>query len=97
MEAAGGAVMDAGRATIHVWAFFGFVHYMAYQPEAIERFQAETGTKYVPARTPLDAMIDKATGIQREAARQFIQWCAVEYGKDSLPADIAEILLGESK
>lgn len=37
-------------------------------------FEQETGMRFVRARTPIDSMIDEATGIHEAYIRQFVEW-----------------------
>jgi hypothetical protein len=54
------------------------------EPEILGAFQRETGTAYAAPRTPLDRMIDKATGVEEHVARAFVKWFnANVWGEDS--------------
>lgn len=57
-------------------AWKGLVRYCAGQPEAIEAFARDTGrdlSKIMP-RSPLEAIIDQATGHQSEVFVAFCDW-----------------------
>lgn len=56
------------------------------EPEIIEAFRREAGVAYRPARTPLDAMIDEATGAHKAIAEAFIAWFNVHVWGDDVPA-----------
>lgn len=43
-------------------------------PEAVKAFQADTGVTAPIAHSPLDAMIDAATGRDEHFARAFAEW-----------------------
>lgn len=53
-----------------------------YEPIA-ERFRAETGNTFEPARNPIDLMIDKATGAEEAYCAQFIEWFNANVWGDS--------------
>jgi hypothetical protein len=74
----------------HMGAFAAFVTFNASNLDCLQAFCEETGTILSPPRSPLDAMIDKATGYQRDIAVKFVEWCAEAYGKDCLPSDYLE-------
>jgi hypothetical protein len=78
---------------LHMESFAGFVSFNASNPDCLRAFCDETGTTLSPPRSPLEAMIDKATGYQRGIAVKFIEWCAEAYGKDCLPPDYLEQVL----
>jgi hypothetical protein len=40
----------------------------------MKRFREETGITYTPARSPIDQMIDEATGHQEHFVREFVKW-----------------------
>lgn len=42
--------------------------------ETLAQFTADTGLTYSAPRSPLDAMIDKATGADADAVRAFVVW-----------------------
>lgn len=44
------------------------------QPEIVKAFQDETGIVFSPAKTPIDAMIDDATGRNEQIAHSFGEW-----------------------
>lgn len=55
-------------------AFIGCVIWAAQEPEIVKRFQSDTGTNLGAffSRSPIEKMVDKATGFQRDI---FIKWC----------------------
>jgi hypothetical protein len=44
------------------------------QPGVLEAFREATGNNVTPAQTPLDRMIDQATGHERAFVEQFAAW-----------------------
>ena len=76
----------------HLGAFVGYVGWAASEPHMIANFERDTGIKYRPPKTFLDAAIDKATGRNSAIARQFMEWCATDYGREYLPENFMEIL-----
>jgi hypothetical protein len=44
------------------------------EPEIVGAFRADTGNKWRPAQSGLDAMIDKATGADKAFVEAFIRW-----------------------
>ena len=43
-------------------------------PETLQAFREQTGNNWQPGRTPLDKMIDEATGTDREFMLAFARW-----------------------
>lgn len=52
----------------------GSVLYALSQPDALAAFTAETGVAVPRSRTPLDALIDDATGRHRAFVLAFLKW-----------------------
>lgn len=46
----------------------------ASEPEAIAAFTEATGVRWTPAPTPLDRMIDDATGANEAVFVRFVEW-----------------------
>jgi hypothetical protein len=76
----------------HLGAFVGYVRWAARDPQMVENFERDTGIKFRPPKTGLDAAIDKATGYNSEIARRFMDWSATYYGREFLPTNFMEIL-----
>lgn len=55
-------------------AWVDCLRWASSSPEIIERFQKETGVRVRPIRSPLDAMIDNATGYNRDCFEKFVAW-----------------------
>lgn len=55
-----------------MWA--ASVLYSSRNDEIARRFQEDTGCRYRPASSPLEAMIDDATGMNERLAAQFVRW-----------------------
>lgn len=67
-------------------AWRGCLEWACGHPEVLKAFEEETGTRYVAPRTPLDRMIDAATGADESVARAFVQWFNANiWGDDSTP------------
>lgn len=45
----------------------------------LAQFRNETGVSWKPGRTPLDQMIDKATGAERQFIESFVAWFNIAY------------------
>jgi hypothetical protein len=44
------------------------------EPAILAAFRAASGCTFTPGRTPIDHMIDQATGRDREFVEQYIAW-----------------------
>jgi hypothetical protein len=44
------------------------------EPEILAAFRAATGSDYSPGATPIERMIDQATGRDREFVEQYVAW-----------------------
>ena len=44
------------------------------EPGMVAAFQAQTGCVWTPARTPIDQMIDAATGAEEALVTQYLLW-----------------------
>lgn len=43
-------------------------------PEVLAEFRADTGNNWQPASSPIEEMIDRATGVDRDFIEAFIKW-----------------------
>jgi hypothetical protein len=59
-------------------AWLGCLHWASQEPWVLEAFMRETGTDISTARSPLDRMIDQATGVNAHIAEAFVRWVNVE-------------------
>jgi len=75
----------------HLWAFMGFLSFAS--KELVGQFEAETGARLSLPASPIERMIDAATGHNRALAEQFIDWAASQYGTLYLPADFKDQIL----
>lgn len=55
-------------------AWIGCMQWAIGEPEIREEFEAETGHRYVAPRTPIDKMIDDATGHGTDYVAAFVEW-----------------------
>lgn len=55
-------------------AWVDFLRWAFGVKELIDQFRAETGNYWTPATTPIDQMIDNATGANREFCEEYIKW-----------------------
>lgn len=78
----------AGEQFVMGSAFLGLVDYLSRQPDAVEAFKRDTGIA-VSAETPLDQMIDQATGRDRDIAVSFINWVQENHWGEDIPPDLA--------
>lgn len=65
------------------------------EPDVIEQSAKETGLKlYTPATSPIEAMVDKATGFNHEGnLNAFAMWATKElWGQEYAPAKMREAL-----
>lgn len=70
-------------------AWFGCVMWVASVPEAIARFEAETGHRWLPGsvRSGIERMIDKATGHEAAVFDAFVDWVNINvWGEDPFMA-----------
>ena len=89
--------MNELEAYIHEQAFSGFIRFCSGEEKMIELFESDTGLSIPIPRSPIEAMIDKATGSKREFVKQFIEWCADQYGREMLPDDLGVFMNDESR
>lgn len=58
-------------------AWIGCLSWAIDTPEIVEAFREESGIKWTPGRSPLDRMIDEATGADAKFIEAFIRWANV--------------------
>ena len=58
-------------------AWSSAMHWAAGNADIVQAFRRDTGNAWTPGTTPLDAMIDTATGADQVFAEAFIQWANV--------------------
>lgn len=69
-------------------AWFGFIRWAIGRPEIRARFQTETGLSLdsLDGRSPIEAMVDKATGYRDDVIGHFVEWATREiWGLESAP------------
>ncbi len=69
-------------------AWFGFIRWAIGHPEIRARFQTETGLSLdsLDRRSPIEAMVDKATGYRDDAIGRFVEWATREiWGLEDAP------------
>jgi len=71
------ALMPADTPGYMLPAWLGCIHWAIGEADVMRAFEAETGLRYSPAKTPLDRAIDQATGYSEDFLRQFIEWANV--------------------
>lgn len=72
-------------------AWRGYVEWAFKQPEAQEAFTAETGLLWPAAATsPLDQMIDEATGATDKTVEAFVLWASRQWGIEECPQAIRD-------
>ena len=62
------------RDVLMVGSWFSCLQASMQQPEVLHAFRAETGCTYTPAVTPIDRMIDEATGRDKAYLLTFLAW-----------------------
>lgn len=69
-------------------AWLGCIRYALGNPEIVAAFRHATGNKWEPGKTPLDRMIDEATGADRAWVEAFVRWVNVNvWGPIDGPGD----------
>ena len=77
-----GSLTDAGaflepylpiQAYLHP-AWFGCLHWALGNAEMVAAFREDTGHAWTPGRTPLDRMVDEATGADKAFLEAFAAW-----------------------
>ena len=58
-------------------AWLSCIHWAIQEPEIVDAFRKDTGLNWRPGRTPLERMIDEATGMDRKFIVEFIRWSNV--------------------
>lgn len=58
-------------------AWLGCVSWAASNTDILQAFRDETGNRWVPPRSGLEAMIDAATGADWQFIKSFIEWVNV--------------------
>ena len=71
----------------HMQAFVDFMRAVPNIDVLFNKFQTDSSINFIP-RSPIEMMVDKATGYDRQRYETFVNWCADEYGRDCLPVDI---------
>lgn len=54
--------------------WLGCLHWAIGSEEIVERFRAETGIRWTPAQTPIERMVDEATGADARFIEEFVRW-----------------------
>ncbi len=74
-----------------MWA--GFVQWAATEPDMRAAFRKDTGLVLMPSpATPIEAMVDEATGVSGNAAA-FVEWVTREYwGLGEAPQSYRDVL-----
>jgi hypothetical protein len=85
---------DIGDVMAPAWA--GFVQYAITDERVVEQFERETGVKFSVATTPIDRMIDEATGRVETDIEKFVLWVTerywgVEYAPEAIREKIAAL------
>ena len=55
-------------------AWLGCLRWALSEPEIVAQFREETGNQWTPGRTPIESMIDDATGVAHDFIVSFIVW-----------------------
>lgn len=55
-------------------AWVGALRYAIGAPEILDAFERDTGIHWRHGRTPIDRMIDEATGADRQFLAAFVTW-----------------------
>jgi|2_EtaG_2_1085320.scaffolds.fasta_scaffold06247_6 hypothetical protein len=60
-------------------AWHGFISFSIGSSEIMSHFRKDTGNTYEPAKTPIDQMVDDATGHSADFLDQFLGWLNKNY------------------
>ena len=55
-------------------AYFDCLVWAIRNPDILAAFRAETGNNWTPGKTPIERMVDDATGVGEDFVKQFIPW-----------------------
>ena len=58
-------------------AWIGCIIFAVQTPEIVAEFRQDTGLQWRPATSPIDRMIDEATGREKEFVVEFVKWVNV--------------------
>jgi hypothetical protein len=73
---------------VMAYMWVGCLQWAMKQPGCLEEFRADTGFTWTPGRTPLDRMIDDATGMPRAFLDAFLPWFNEHvWGDEHAPLD----------
>jgi len=76
-------------------AFRDFVMFAWEDKKMRAEFERETGMKRTPAPTsPLEVMVDEATGVHSEYANAFFAWAVKQWGDEDDPEYQAAVAAG---
>lgn len=68
------ALMPADTPRYMAGAWLGCLSWAISTPEVVAAFRAETGLQWRPGTTPLERMIDEATGADHQFIVAFVNW-----------------------
>lgn len=75
-----------GREVFRQIAWRDFLIFAIGEPKIVEQYETATGKKLDLAKTPMDRMIDKATGREDAMVADFVEWVTINhYGIDEAP------------
>ncbi len=70
---------------VKAWMFASFV-VSTFEGDIYEQYQKETGkVAMLNAKTPIEAMIDKAAGVNAKMMGDYIDWLVVNYWGEEKP------------
>ena len=55
-------------------AWVNYLRWPVTEPEMLAAFRADTGCDFTPGLTPIDLMINEATGRQRASVEPYVAW-----------------------
>jgi hypothetical protein len=67
-------------------AYVGFLSFALGNGDILAQYRAETGDNWTPAKTPIEQMVDEATGAELRFLQSFSDFC--ERAHFGTPADI---------
>jgi hypothetical protein len=81
---------------VMAYMWVGCLHWAIGYPDILAAFKADTGVSLTPARTPLDRMIDEATGADKAFIEAFVPWFHANVWGDEL-AEVDKAVHGTTR
>lgn len=79
----------------HMQAFVDFMRAVPNIDGLLKQFETDSGMK-VATQSPIEMMVDEASGYDKRRFHIYVNWCADQYGRDFLPHVIFEALRAQT-